>query len=106
MDKREREIFGLLKVPDNVLIKDLRCEIGKRDAYILELEERLKEKENTIDSLTANDKEEIRKMRKEGVFREYQERVKHLERIIGNLRKDNMDLIQKLHKKAIEHSDV
>lgn len=39
------EIFGLLKIPDSVLLKNALIEIGQLKSYIEELEEKLKMKE-------------------------------------------------------------
>ena len=38
------EIHGLLKIPDSVLLKEALIENGKLQAYILELEDQLKNK--------------------------------------------------------------
>ena len=43
IDKGE-EIFGLCKVPDKVIIRQLKIDIGKANAYIAELEYKLKNK--------------------------------------------------------------
>lgn len=44
---KSQERSGLLKVPDEILLKDALVEIGKLTSYIQELEYKLKEK-NTI----------------------------------------------------------
>ena len=44
---KSQEWSGLLKIPDNILLKDALVEIGKLTSYIQELEHKLKEK-NTI----------------------------------------------------------
>ena len=38
---KDKEIFGLLKLPDELVIKGLQIEIGKANSYILELEEKI-----------------------------------------------------------------
>ena len=38
MTNKAKPIFGLDKVPDEVIIKELRTELGKLNAYIQELE--------------------------------------------------------------------
>ena len=40
--KKDREVHGLMKVPEEVVISELRKELGKANAYIQELEERIK----------------------------------------------------------------
>lgn len=44
MSKGE-EIFGLMKIPDSVLLKNALIEIGKLKSYIDELEYKLKKAE-------------------------------------------------------------
>lgn len=36
---KSKEIFGLNKIPDHILVKNLLVEKGKAESYILELEE-------------------------------------------------------------------
>ena len=95
------EMYDLYKIPDDVLIKNLRCEMGKMESYISELEYNIKEKDRLIDILKNGDKTEIRKIRQDEVFQEYKDKIKLLEKKISQLRKDNMELIIKLHKKNI-----
>lgn len=38
---KDKEIFGLLKLPDELVIKGLQIELGKANSYILELEEKI-----------------------------------------------------------------
>ena len=38
---KDKEVHGLMKIPSEVLIKELRIELGKANSYIKELEERL-----------------------------------------------------------------
>jgi len=55
--RKDQEIHGLSKIPDSVLISELRQEIGKLNSLVLELEEKLskqatkKIKQATIESL-------------------------------------------------------
>ena len=42
MSKGDNENFGLPKIPDSEIIKHLRIELGKKNAYIEALEERVK----------------------------------------------------------------
>lgn len=41
--KKDREVHGLMKIPAEVIISQLRLELGKANAMIIELEERLDE---------------------------------------------------------------
>lgn len=41
--KKDREVHGLMKIPAEVIISQLRIELGKANAMIVELEERLDE---------------------------------------------------------------
>jgi len=50
---KDKEIYGLLKIPDSVIIKELRIEIGKLESYILELENSNKKKNGVINKLTS-----------------------------------------------------
>lgn len=92
MDKY-KEVHGLLKLPDSVLISELRIEIGKQAAYIEELEHRIK-------FLTSEETEEKRAIRREKIFDEYRGRIRELEKIVQRLRGDNEYLITKLNKKT------
>jgi hypothetical protein len=38
---KDKEVHGLMKLPDEVVIAQLRLELGKSNAYISELEEKL-----------------------------------------------------------------
>ena len=42
IQNKDEEIFGLMKVPDSVLLREARIEIGQLKAYIEELEEKIK----------------------------------------------------------------
>jgi hypothetical protein len=43
---KDDEWSGLLKIPDSILLKEYRIEIGKLKSYITELEESLNTKDN------------------------------------------------------------
>lgn len=60
---RADERYDLYKIPDDVLIKNLRCEMGKMESYISELEYNIKEKDQQIDILKNGDKGEITNIR-------------------------------------------
>jgi len=42
MMKKDIERYGLMKIPSEVVIKELRMDLGKLKSYIQELEERIK----------------------------------------------------------------
>lgn len=89
---RHKEVHGLLKLPDSVIISELRVEIGKQAAYIEELEDRIK-------FLTSEETEEKRAIRREKIFDEYRGRIRELEKRVQRLRGDNEYLITKLNAK-------
>ncbi len=43
---KDKEWSGLMKIPDEVVIRELRIRLGQQEAYIAELEDKLKEKES------------------------------------------------------------
>ena len=45
---KTKEIFGLHKIPDHIIIKQLLIEKGKSEAYIHELEHTLKEMQTKL----------------------------------------------------------
>jgi hypothetical protein len=95
MKTKDNEIHDLLKIPDSVIISELRIELGKQASYIQELEDEIR-------LLRANDRdsiEEKRKIRKDEVCTEYKKRIKVLEDIAHRFRKDNELLIIKLNSK-------
>jgi hypothetical protein len=48
---KDKEWSGLEKVPDELLIQTLRIELGKQNAYIVELEEAVKLKQSEKDAV-------------------------------------------------------
>ncbi len=44
---RSKEVHGLLKIPDNILLKEALVEIGKLKSYIEELEDKNKQQQGT-----------------------------------------------------------
>lgn len=58
---KSRNDYGLLKVPDSILLKEARQEIGALKAYIEELEDRLK---NPIEILTPEEEKYKKKFEK------------------------------------------
>jgi hypothetical protein len=89
---KDDEIYGLLKVPDEVIIKELRLELGKATSYIQELEQENKR-------LKDESPEEKKAIRKEKIFNEYRDKVTQLQRIIARLKKENEQLLIKSIKK-------
>ena len=61
---KSQEWSGLLKVPDNILLKDALVEIGKLTSYIQELEHKLKEK-NTIPVIKGDLNSLLKRLRDE-----------------------------------------
>jgi cell division protein ZapA (FtsZ GTPase activity inhibitor) len=71
---KDKENYGLLKIPSEAVIKELRVELGKANAYIQELKERMKlinTKEVKVQTLinlegrVKNLEKELEKSRKE-----------------------------------------
>lgn len=61
---KDKEWSGLMKIPNEVIISELRIRLGQQEAYIAELEDKLKEKEHKAVK---------------------QSKLEHLENIITNL---------------------
>lgn len=53
--KKDKEIFGLNKIPQEAVIAELRQELGKANAYIGELEDALKKMETNNERKLKND---------------------------------------------------
>lgn len=87
---KDTEAHDLLKVPDEVIIKQLRMELGKQASYIQELEDELK-------LFKSQDIEERKAIRREQLFDEYRAKIRGLEKTIQQLRKDKEGLIIKLN---------
>lgn len=90
---KDLELFGLLKVPDEVVIKELRTEIGMLKSENDELKYRLRlainpevdKLVNTINSL----KGELRVLRNRNLIQEKQKEI-------NSLRNINAELVHKL----------
>jgi hypothetical protein len=93
MDK-SKELYGLSKIPDEIIIKNLLVELGKCNSNIKELEDEIR----LLKSSSKEDIEEKRKIRKEQIFDEYRKQIKSLNDSVRKLRKDNELLIIRLHK--------
>lgn len=90
---KDKAVHGLLKLPDEALIKELRIELGKQTSYIQELEDEIK-------FLKKEETEEKKKIRREKLFDEYRGQIKNLNDKIRKLKKDNEYLIIKLNSKV------
>lgn len=84
---KDNENFGLLKIPDQVVIRQLRMELGKANSYIQELEHKI---------LGLNKIDEKGKCSK---CRKKDEQIKNLE-------KKNRDLIAKSESKDWEEKYI
>lgn len=118
---RGNEVHGLHKVPDKALIQGLKIEAGKRESYILELEDNIQklEKQNRIfestiiserhrnkirlkkqlESIYNGDPKQLREIRKDKICAEYKAGITILNRKIALLKDDKNSLIAKLHRK-------
>jgi hypothetical protein len=72
--RKDKEVHGLMKIPEEAVISELRIELGKAKCYIQELEEKIKLlsgreiKQQTFDCLSGrikNLEKELEKSRKE-----------------------------------------
>ena len=70
---KDKEVHGLMKLPNEVVIEQLRLELGKANAYISEMEEKLSDSGNKIKKQTLLCLES---------------RIKNLEKKISNLKKE------------------
>lgn len=99
---KDKELYDLHKVPDDVIIRELRIELGKQAAYIIELEEEIKALKAAQKPSSTLSKEEVaerRKIRKEEIFNEYRQQIQRLEKINSQLRKDKEQLIIRFYTK-------
>lgn len=86
---KDNEVYGLLKLPDEVVIKQLRQELGIQVSYIDELEDRLKRYERIAP-------EELKEFKKDIVIKQKNVEIQALQKTVGTLRKDVNRLINKL----------
>lgn len=86
---KDNEVHGLLKLPDEVVIKQLRQELGIQVSYIDELEDRLKRYERIAP-------EELKEFKKDLVIQQKNAEIQALQKTVGTLRKDVNRLINKL----------
>lgn len=102
MDKA-KELHGLMKLPSEALITELKIEIGKRDAYITELEEgnaSLKSEMKLLEQSAKGSAGELRAIRKDAVCMEYKAEMKRMRNTICTLRRDKDSLIVKLNRRV------
>lgn len=81
------------KIPDHILVNHLRKEIGSLNAYIEELEDKIKSNEKIT-------QEERNRIKKTKIYHEQKAKIKSLEDLVKRLRKDKDDLIIKLNRKT------
>jgi len=91
------ELYGLCKVPDEIIIKELKVEIGKANSYIQELEDennllkvKINEIPNPTDILT---KEEIMEIKQSQICEMYKKEKQHITELYTKLKKEHEDLI-------------
>jgi chromosome segregation ATPase len=124
MSNKEKEIFGLHKVPDRELLKQARIELGKANSYIEELEDRVKEltdeltllKEGRVNldeiKLTNDDIESLYKSKIKNQSKELSRlnetitRYKSRELRIEGCRVDVDELIFKYDKLKVENEEL
>ena len=85
MKDRHKEIHGLHKVPDEILIAQLNQELGKANAYIAELESLNRALKEQCRIIKADRKEAM----KELILKEQKEKITKLNETITRLRKEN-----------------
>lgn len=86
------------KIPDYIIIKNLKVEIGQKDSYILELEDKinnLQEEKTKENILTKQDRKEFKK---ELFFQQLVLQIKALEDKVSKCNKDNEQLIIRMHQ--------
>jgi Sec-independent protein translocase protein TatA len=88
MKDKTKPIFGLDKLPDDAIIKELRTELGKANSYIQELENELKQALNNVKEYKANK-----------VVQTYKDKVLNLEKKNKKLNDFNERLIYQLNNK-------
>lgn len=81
----------LSKIPDLAIISHLRTELGKKESYIEELEEKLALKDQT--KITP---EEIREIKAQEMYTTLKKSARELNRIIKSLRRGNRELIARV----------
>lgn len=87
-----KDIHGLLKLPDEVIIKQLRTELGSQASYILELEDRL----GIYDKMSV---EELKTIKFDNKIKQKNLEISNLQKIVHKLRNDIDGLISKLASK-------
>ena len=86
------------KIPDHIIIKNLNVEIGKRDAYILELEDTIAKLQEEKTKETVLTKQERKDFKKEVFFQQLLLQIKALELSNSKCKKDNEQLIIRMHQ--------
>lgn len=99
---KDEEVFGLLKVPDEVIIKELRIKLGIANATIDELSYELdllksstvRDLVTKIKSLKGTIKSLVSERKNDVYFKKYQEQKKECNRLM----KANSELVGKLYQ--------
>lgn len=113
---KDKEIFGLHKIPDKELIKELRKEIGILNSEKDELKFLIEQKDSEINELNENikkinensySKSDITLiLRKEERYRSLVEQINNLNSKNRKLTNDNHSLISKLAIKCREYIEL
>lgn len=88
---KDKEWSGLLKIPAEVVISELRVKLGQLEAYIAELEDKLKEREVKNVKQTKLDHLENENKR-------LSQKLKDAENRLGDLGRRNQLLEKELYK--------
>ena len=90
------KIYSESELPE--LIKNLNVEIGKKDAYILELEDTITKLQEEKTKETVLTKQERKDFKKEVFFQQLLLQIKALELSNSKCKKDNEQLIIRMHQ--------
>lgn len=93
---KDQEVFNLHKIPESVLLKELRIEIGKLNSYIEELKFENKKLSQENESLLRLSKDERKELKVVSAYKEQNQKISVLEKEIHRLKKDKENIIEKL----------
>jgi type IV secretory pathway VirB4 component len=96
--KKDKEWSGLLKIPSEIIISELRLTIGQQISYIQELEDKLKDKEIKNVKLTKLEHLEKDKERLTKIIRDYENKVYKLNNKIKILEKELLNFLKEKQK--------
>lgn len=87
------------KVPDNAIIKSLKVELGKKDAYIQELEEKMAFMQDSLKKeAKAEAREDRKQILKETLLKELETKNAKLKKENDQLRKTNSELVGRIYQ--------